>query len=228
MSGQAPGPPAPYRRIPCGVVRRYDRIVLEAFLLICAAMALAFAINLVPAFMPSTWMVMAFFYIRFDLPLLVLTIGSAFASALGRMVLARGSRAFSRRFMPGEAADLDELGSFLDEHRAVVGQAVFLYSLSPLPTNNLFIAAGMTGVSMAAVVTGFIAARMLANTFWVWTTHKAFNSLGGLFTGAISGPVGITLEVLGLVAVVLTFRLPWARWLRRATHRQSAGASHPE
>ena len=91
--------------------------MLEAILLICAAMALAFAINLAPAFMPSTWMVMAFFYIRFDLPLLVLTLGSAIASALGRMVLAWGSHAFSGRFMPGQRQDLDELGAFLDEHR---------------------------------------------------------------------------------------------------------------
>jgi len=193
--------------------------VLDAILLIVAAMALAFVINLVPAFMPSTWMVMAFFYIRFDLPLLVLTLGSAVASALGRMVLAWGSHAFSRRFLPGQRADLDELGAFLDDHRHVVGPAVFLYALSPLPTNNLFIAAGMTGVNMTAVVAGFIASRMIANTFWVWTTNKAFDSLGTLFTDAITGPLGITLEIVGLIAVVLTFRLPWARWLRRATRR---------
>lgn len=205
--------------MPCADARRYDPTVLEAVLLICAAMALAFAINLAPAFMPSTWMVMAFFYIRFDLPLLVLTLGSAVASALGRMVLAWESHAFSRRFMPGQRQDLDELGAFLDEHRQVIGPAVFLYALSPLPTNNLFIAAGMTGVSMTAVVAGFVASRMIANTFWVWTTHKAFDSLGSLFTDAMTGPIGITLEIAGLVAVVLTFRLPWARWLRRATRR---------
>jgi len=198
---------------------RYDPGVVEAMLLICAAMALAFAINLAPAFMPSTWMVMAFFYIRFDLPLLVLTLGSAVASALGRMALAWGSHAFSRRFLPGQRTDLDELGAFLDEHRGVVGPAVFLYALSPLPTNNLFIAAGMTGVSMTAVVAGFIASRMIANTFWVWTTNRALDSLGTLFTDAITGPYGIALQVVGLVAVVLTFRLPWARWLRRATRR---------
>jgi hypothetical protein len=214
--------------MPCSTARRYHRIVLEAILLICAAMALAFVINLVPAFMPSTWMVMAFFYIRFDLPLLALTIGSAVASALGRVVLAWGSRALSRRFMPGERQDLDELGAFLNEHRNVVGPAVFLYALSPLPTNNLFIAAGMTGVSMTAVVIGFVASRMIANTFWVWTTHKAFDSLGSLFTDAITGPLGITLEIAGLIAVVSTFRLPWARWLRRATHRRSARPGHTE
>ncbi len=190
--------------------------MLDALLLICAAMLLAFVINLVPAFMPSTWMVMAFFYIRFDLPLLVLTIGGAFASAAGRILLARASTAFTRRFAADKSSDLRELGSFLDDRRAYVGPAVFAYSLSPLPTNNLFIAAGMTGVNMTAVVTGFVAARVLANTFWVWTTHKAFENLGELFRGVFSGPAGIAIEVAGVVSIVLLFKVPWARWLRQA------------
>ena len=37
------------------------------------AYAIAFVINIVPAFMPSTWMVLAFFHIQFDLPILPLT-----------------------------------------------------------------------------------------------------------------------------------------------------------
>ena len=188
----------------------------EAILLICAAMALAFLINVAPAFMPSTWMVMAFFYIKFDLPLLVLTVGGAFASAAGRMLLARASTAFTRRFAGEKSSDLRDLGGFLDGHRTYVGPAVFAYSLSPLPTNNLFIAAGMTGVDMTAVVTGFVAARVLANTFWVWTTHKAFENLGELFTGVFSGPAGVAIEVAGVVSIVLLFKVPWARWLRRA------------
>src|SRR5438874_580229 len=203
----------------------------ETILLICAAMALAFAINLVPAFMPSTWMVMAFFYIKFGLPLLVLTIGGAIASALGRILLAKASTLFKRRFMRSRESDLDELGEFLNEHRTYVGPAVFAYSLTPLPTNNLFIAAGMAEVNMVAVVAGFIAARVIANTFWVWTTHRAFSSLKDVFEAGLTGPWGIGLEVAGLLSVVLLFKLPWAKWLRRMTdggeHRKSArGSSH--
>ena len=140
---------------------RYARSVGETVLLICAALALAFAINLVPAFMPSTWMVMAFFYIKFGLPLLILTVGGAIASALGRVVLAKASTLFKRRFLRSQESDLDELGEFLNEHRQYVGPAVFAYSLTPLPTNNLFIAAGMAEVNMVAVVSGFIAARVI-------------------------------------------------------------------
>lgn len=199
----------------------------ETILLICAAMALAFAINLVPAFMPSTWMVMAFFYIKFGLPLLILTVGGAIASALGRILLAKASTAFKRRFMRSQQSDLDDLGGFLNEHRRYVGPAVFAYSLTPLPTNNLFIAAGMAEVNMVAVVSGFIAARVIANTFWVWTTHKAFTSLGDVFESTLTGPWGIALEVAGLLSVVLLFKLPWAKWLRRLTGGRERKAPAP-
>ena len=192
--------------------------MLESILLGGAALALAFVINLVPAFMPSTWMVMAFFYIKYDLPLLVLTVGSAVTSALGRLALSWLSLRFRRHFVEGKSAhDLDELGGFLNEHRTYVGPAVFFYALSPLPTNNLFISAGMAGVHMTVVVVAFMVARMIANTFWVWTTNRAFDSLNSLFTGTLTGPIAVGLEIAGLVSIALLFKLPWARWLQRTT-----------
>jgi hypothetical protein len=183
-------------------------------------MALAFAINLVPAFMPSTWMVLAFFYIRFDLPLLPLTIGGAIVSGLGRLVLAKGTQRFRLRFM-AEDADLDELGRFLDDRRQYAGLAVFFYALSPLPTNNLFIAAGLAGIRLAWVLAGFWAARILADTFWVWTTDQVFDTLGEVFEGAFGSWTAIALQTVGLISVVLLFRVPWARWLRRFTTKRA-------
>jgi membrane protein YqaA with SNARE-associated domain len=200
--------------------------MLDAVLLVCAAFALAFVINLVPAFMPSTWMVMAFFYIKFDLPLLVLTIGSAIASALGRLVLAHLSLRFRQRFIKGKNADdLTELGNLLNRRGSYVGPTVFVYSLSPLPTNNLFIAAGLAGMNMTVVVVAFTLARMIANTFWVWTTNRAFDSLSSVFKDALTGPLGIALEVIGLISIVVLFKLPWARWLRRLLRDSPAGTS---
>jgi len=198
----------------------------EAALWICAALALSFIINLVPAFMPSTWMVLAFFYIKFDLPLLLLTIPGAIVSGLGRLLLARGSAHFKRRFLKGQAADLQELGYFLEGRRNYVGLATFLYTLTPLPTNNLFIAAGITEVSMARVLVGFCCARMLANTFWVWTTHRVFDTLGELFGATFGNWVAIVLQVASLSSVILLFKVPWARWLRRFA--DGAGVERPK
>ena len=196
--------------------------MVEAALWICAALALSFIINLVPAFMPSTWMVLAFFYIKFDLPLLLLTIPGAIVSGLGRLLLAKGSAYFKRRFLKGEAKNLEELGSFLEERRNYVGVATFVYTLTPFPTNSLFIAAGITEVSMARVLIGFVCARILANTFWVWTTHQVFDSLGELFGATFGNWIAIVLQVASVSSVVLLFMVPWGRWLRRFASRAGA------
>jgi len=186
----------------------------EAALWICAALALSFLINLAPAFMPSTWMVLTFFYIKFDLPLLLLTIPGAIVSGLGRLLLAKGSTLFKRRLLKGQEADLQELGRFLEKRRNYVGPAVFLYTLSPFPTNNLFIAAGMTEVGMAPVLAGFWCGRILADSFWVWATHRVFETLGGLFQATFGSWPALALQIASLSSVVLLYRLPWARWLR--------------
>ena len=190
---------------------------------IAVALALAFAINLVPAFMPSTWMILTFFYIRYDVPLLPLTVGGAIVSGLGRLLLARGSAWFSRRFMAGKRQDLDLLGEYLDRNRHVAAPATFLYTLTPLPTNNLFIAAGMVGVNLAWVLAGFWAGRILAATFWVWTTERVFDSLGDVFEGGVGTRWAIALQLLSVVSVLLLYALPWARWIRRYADHHGIG-----
>jgi hypothetical protein len=200
--------------------------MIEAALWICAALAISFLINLVPALMPSTWMVLAFFYIKFDLPLLLLTVPGALVSGLGRLLLAKASTLFKRRLLTGQEPHLEELGRFLGKRRRYVGVAVFFYALSPFPTNNLFIAAGMAEVAMVPVLAGFWCGRILADSFWVWTTHRVVESLGGLFQATFGSWVALVLQAASLLSVVLLYKLPWARWLSRFT--DGAGDERPK
>lgn len=179
-----------------------------------AAMGLVFLVNLAPAFMPASWMVLTFFRIKYGLPLLALSVGGAICSAAGRVVLARWSRLVSRRFVPGNESDLRELGAFLDEHRQHVGVATFLYTLTPLPSNNLFIAAGIVQIELLWVVAGFICGRLIADSLWVWLAAKAFSSLEGVFAETFRSWLAIALQFASLTSIALLFRLPWARWLR--------------
>lgn len=196
----------------------------EDVLWILACWAIVFGINLAPAFMPSSWMVMTFFYIRYGVPLLPLTIGGAIVSGFGRLLLAKGSAWFSQRYMAGRRADLDLLGEYVDRNRHIAGPATFAYTLTPLPTNNLFLAAGMVGVNLAWVLAGFWAGRILADTFWVWTTERVFSSIGNVFEGAFSTPWAIALQSLSITSVALLYILPWSKWLRRFVDHRRASA----
>jgi hypothetical protein len=190
---------------------------VETALLLLAAFALIFVINLVPAFMPASWMVMSFFYIQFDLPLLVLTFGGALVSGFGRLVLARASTFIKRRFMSRQADDLERLSEFLESRRQWLAPTVFAYALTPLPTNSLFVAAGLAEVRLALVLMGFWVARIPADTFFVWTTDRVFTSVRDVFAGAYGSWFAIVFQVTSVISIIALYRLPWARWLLRWT-----------
>ena len=179
------------------------------------AMAVVLVINFLPAFMPSTWMVLAFFRIHFGLPILLLTIGGSIVSAVGRYVLAKASGAYSRRYMKKQESDLHVLGRFLESHKNHVGLATFLYTLTPLPSNNLFIAAGMVAINLTWVFAGFLAGRLIANTILVWTTDKAFQQFGEVLRTGFSSWEAIAFQLLSVGSIVLLAFVPWAKWLRR-------------
>ena len=193
---------------------------MDAILWFVAALAIVFLINLSPAFMPSTWMVLAFFYIKFGLPLVPLALAGAIVSGLGRLCLARGSDFVTRTFFKSKERDLRSLGDLLNKKANVLPAIVFFYALTPLPTNNLFIAAGMVKADMKRVLVGFWAARIPADLFWIWTGNATFGSLKGVLEkgGSLTG---IVLQLGALTSVLLLYVLPWGRWLSRYLERHS-------
>lgn len=186
------------------------------------AWAIALVINVVPAFMPPTWSVLAIFHVVSNPPLLLLTVGGAAASALGRTVLALGSRRFSRVLPATDRKNAEALGEFVNRHRRWREPIFFFYCLAPLPSNPLFIAAGVGKIPLLGVTLAFFASRAIADTFWVWTAGQVSRNVGGLFVHQLTDWKAIVLQVLGLVTVVLLFRLPWAKWLG-ITPREEAG-----
>jgi len=182
------------------------------------AYGIALVINMIPAFMPSTWMVLAFFHIQFDLPILPLTLGGALFSGFGRIVLARASSLYTR-YVRKRDKELDEIKTYLDRRRNRVGLAMFLYCLLPLPTNSLFVAAGMIEVSMVQAMIGFWAGRAIADTFYVWSTSKAFGSFGGVFEDYYQDWQAIALQLLWLAGALVLLVVPWPRWVFRWINR---------
>lgn len=177
------------------------------------AWVVALVINLVPAFMPPTWAVLAAFRLASDAPLLPLTLVGAACSAVGRVALALLSRRFGKHLPATDRRNARALGQFVNRHRRWREVIVFLYCLAPLPTNAIFIAAGVGRVPLVPVTIAFAIARAIADTFWVWTAGKVSQSVGGVFVSNVTSWQSIAVQVAVIVLLVLVFRLPWARWL---------------
>ncbi|MET0687119.1 MAG: hypothetical protein ABW060_17495 [Solirubrobacteraceae bacterium] len=194
------------------------------------ALGCVFAINLLPAFGPPTWAVLVFFQVSGDLPPVPLVLGGALAAASGRLALAWGAGRFRGRLSPERLESLAAARDLLagDRRRAAGGLALF--ALSPVPSAQLFVAAGLLAVPLLPLTAAFFAGRLVSYSLYVGGATLAADRLGDTFAGVFTSPAGIALQVAMLAGLVLLLRVDWRVVLekrRRLTPRRPSSARHP-
>jgi hypothetical protein len=165
------------------------------------AVAVVFAVNLLPAFGPPTWSLLVFFTLDFDLPGAPLVIGGALAAASGRFVLASGARRLRPRLSAARLASVDRVQRALSGNRRRTVAGLGLFALSPVPSGQLFTAAGLMTVSLPPLTAAFFAGRLVSYSIYVGVATIAERSLGSLALDALTSPVGLALQIAMLIAL---------------------------
>jgi membrane protein YqaA with SNARE-associated domain len=174
-----------------------------------------FAINLLPAFGPPTWAVLVFFRLNSDLPAVPLILLGALAAASGRLVLAATTRHFRSRFSAKRRENLEAAEELLVGSRAKAAAGLGLFALSPVPSAQLFVAAGLLTVPLIPLTAAFFVGRLVSYTIYVTAASAAKESLGDVLSDVVGSPLGIALQVVMLAGLVLLLRVDWAARLRR-------------
>ena len=169
-----------------------------------------FGINLLPAFGPPTWAVLVFFRLNSDLPAVPLVLLGALAAASGRLVLATATRHFRGRFSAKRRENLEAAEKVLVGSRTKAAAGLGLFALSPVPSAQLFIAAGLLTVPLVPLTLAFFAGRLVSYSLYVGAASAAKDSLGEVLGDAIGSPIGIALQVAMLAGLVLLLRIDWA------------------
>lgn len=190
-----------------------DAVGVDGWLAYVVAFGAIFATNLMPAFGPPTWTLLVFFKFNTDLPMAALVVGGALASASGRFLLASASRRFRHRFSEERLARLEREREVLERDRrwAIGGLAVFL--LSPLPSAQLFVAAGLLGTKLVQLTVAFFLGRLVSYTLYLGGATLAEESLGDAIVDSLTSPTGIAAQVVLLAGIVALVELDWTRWL---------------
>ena len=131
---------------------------------------LIFGLNLIPAFAPPTWMALAL--VGFEFPgtgAIHLAVVGAVAATLGRLTLARLSHWLLRERLLSDAhrANIDVIKDRLEKRTALTVGLFLFYAFSPLPSNFLFIAYGLTGLPLPRVALPFFIGRLASYTFFI-------------------------------------------------------------
>ena len=181
-----------------------------------------FVLNCLPAFAPPTWMVlsaMTFSSPRANPWLTVLA--AATAATAGKLVLAKMAYILVRqRWLSARTKEnVDLVKARLEKHRAMTFGAVLAYTCSPLPSNSLFIAYGLTSLPLAPVAAASFIGRFLTYSLWVVmameVAQKAVVDEGSVF--AYLGGYFVVTQVLMLALVVFFTRLDWRAWFATKT-----------
>lgn len=199
--------------------------MLKIFLLFL----LVFLLNVIPAFAPPTWMVFSFLGFRFPNHMNVgLAFVGALAATLGRFVLAKGSNVIvRRRFLTEEATqNVDVIREQLSRRKKLTFSVFLFYAFTPLPSNYLFIAYGLTALELKLVTIPFFIGRWVSYSFWTFTASSIARRIPLENTQALSylSAYFVITQALLLCLVYAFTRVDWKllvserkfRWIPRS------------
>ncbi len=172
--------------------------------------ALVFGINLLPALGPPTWAVLVFFGFRYpEIPTGALIVGGTVAAASGRLVLALAFRAFGTKLPRKRQESLQVLGRTLAESRTGLLASFALFAVAPLPSAQLFEAAGLARVRLRHLVAAFFVGRLVSYSIYVTAASAGHRSLSRVFAKGFFSPQAIVTEVLSIALLVATLLIDW-------------------
>ena len=168
-----------------------------------------FLVNVIPAFMPPTWMLLSLFATLYGVPIADLVVIGAVASTSGRYVLAKASGPLGDRFLPRkQKKSFKYLKNFLNgEPWTTTGFVSFLYSLSPLPSNTMFIVTGAARISLVPVLGGFFIGRVIS--YAVLTSVAANVVSVEYILNPLLNPAYLVMDIVGLSAAVGLLLMDW-------------------
>jgi len=169
---------------------------------------LLIAMNASPILMPPTWIVLSSFYvIDPTLDIFALSTIGATGALIGRVILMYISR-FFRRFIGTERqSNLDQLANFLKKKKYGFFSASFIFAITPLPSNLLFMAYGIMRVRNIALFAGFWTGRAIAYYVMISISSVTLKPFLELFDDSLVGI--LVTDILSITTIVIFACINW-------------------
>jgi uncharacterized membrane protein YdjX (TVP38/TMEM64 family) len=171
-------------------------------------------VNLMPAFGPPTWTVLVLYSLNTNMATIPVVATGATAAASGRYLLANAFRLIGSRLSARSRDNLRTAREMLERSKRKTIGALALFVISPLPSAQLFEAAGLMRVRLLPFTAAFFAGRLVSYFIYAATAARVREtSIGEAFRAALIQPLGIAVQVLLIAALVALTRVDWSRWM---------------
>ncbi len=167
-------------------------------------------LNVVPAFMPPTWSIVSYLYIKYAPNLIIISIVAAISSSIGRFLLSKISTRFTDKVLSISAKEnILFLGNSIKGHSVRAFLFTFIWAISPLASNPLFIALGLAKTHMKHVIIGFLTGRLLSYSALAYTSSLLFEGIRDMFSDKFLDFRKIILEIISLSIIFLYLFIDW-------------------
>lgn len=163
--------------------------------------------------MPPTWTVLVFFLTAYDLNIAAIVALGVIGATTGRFILSKYIHwASCKIFNKKQNENLGYLGNRIGKTPLSNFLFTFVYSLTPLSTTALFVAAGIARIRMSVVLAGFFAGRVISYTVLALSTRAIAVNIQDLTHGIFSWK-SITSSLLGLIVLMAFIFIDWEELL---------------
>ncbi len=165
----------------------------------------SFLFDVVPFPLPPAFTLMVVLQIMYKLNIWVVVIVGVAGSIAGRYTLAWYIPKISNKiFKPAKSEDIEFLGKKLKDKGWKSHLAILIYSLLPLPTTPLFIAAGMAKMKPYYIIPAFFVGKFISDTASVMLGKYAAENISEMLNSITSWKfiVGFVLTLLMIAALL--------------------------
>ena len=181
---------------------------------ICALAGIVLFFNLMPAFAPPTWAVLVLFSLNTELHSIVIVVVGAVFAGTGRYLLARATGLFRNRFTVKSLGNLESAVEVLTHNNSRKFLTIGIFVISPLPSAQLFEAAGLMGVRLLPLTLAFFSGRIVTYNFYVFGASKLKSrGIGELITKEFTSIWAILFQLIMITAVILLTQVNWKKFL---------------
>lgn len=167
------------------------------------------AVDIVPLPLPPAFTVMVLLQIVYNLNIWVVVVLGVLGSVVGRYILALYiPNLTGKLFNPAKNEEVQYLGKKLRQKGWKSQLGVLVYSLLPLPTTPIFIAAGMAKIKPYYIIPPFVIGKFASDALAVFMGKFAVENTQQLLQGAVSWK-SITGLVLGLLFICALLFVNW-------------------
>jgi len=166
-----------------------------------------FLVNISPILMPPNWLILSSFYALDDsMNIDVLAIVGATASTAGRFVLKQLVSKF-KNHSNNNTSNLTVIGDYLNKKKYGYVISSFVFAVTPLPDNILFVAYGLIKAKSIGMYVGFWFGKLLAFYVMLTISPAILIPFTRLFEDRL---VGILLaDGLGIIAIIIFAAIDW-------------------